>query len=99
VCTGTSTARGGPWTPEFRRIFKRAGMELRDPENIVDVPGHKGPHPQEYHELVFRRLRAATARCRTMNACRQDLTTELRKLAQEAVTRGTELNRLLTQGK
>src|SRR3712207_7872183 len=23
-----STARGGPWTPRFRRIFKKAGMEL-----------------------------------------------------------------------
>jgi hypothetical protein len=94
-----STARGGPWTPEFRRIFRRAGMELEDPENIVDVPGHKGPHPKEYHELVFRRLRGATASCRSVNACREALTTELRKLAEEAMTRGTEINRLLTQGK
>ncbi|HZI08744.1 MAG TPA: AHH domain-containing protein, partial [Myxococcus sp.] len=30
-----STARGGPWTPRFRKIFKKAGMELKDPENIV----------------------------------------------------------------
>jgi len=41
-----SAAREGPWTPVFRRIFKKAGMELKDPENIVDVAGHKGPHPQ-----------------------------------------------------
>jgi hypothetical protein len=94
-----STARGGPWTPEFRRIFRRAGMELRDPENIVDVPGHKGPHPQEYHEAVFRRLRGATANCRSVSACREALTAELHKLAKEAVTRGSEINRLLTQSR
>ncbi|WP_164011272.1 AHH domain-containing protein [Pyxidicoccus trucidator] len=94
-----STARGGPWTPEFRRIFRRAGMELRDPENIVDVPGHKGPHPQEYHEAVFQRLNEATEGCRKVDACRKALTNELRKLAKEATTRGTDINRLLTQGK
>jgi hypothetical protein len=94
-----STARGGPWTPEFRRLFRKAGMELEDTENVVDVAGHKGPHPQEYHELVFRRLRDATSSCRTVEACRKNLTTELQKLAQEAATPGTKLNRLLTQGK
>ncbi|QDE72174.1 hypothetical protein BHS09_37285 [Myxococcus xanthus] len=94
-----SAARGGPWTPEFRRLFKRAGMELKDPENIIQVQGHKGPHPQEYHELVFERLQAATAGCRQVAACRHALTTELQRLAREAVTRGTEINRLLTWGK
>jgi hypothetical protein len=94
-----STARGGPWTPEFRRIFRRAGMELDDPENIVDVPGHKGPHPREYHELVFRRLNEVTEGCRKMDACRKALTEELKKLAREATTRGPDINRLLTQGR
>ncbi|WP_163781667.1 AHH domain-containing protein [Myxococcus vastator] len=94
-----SKARGGPWTPEFRRLFKRAGMELKDPENIIQVQGHKGPHPQEYHELVFERLQGATAGCRQVAACRKALTTELQRLAREAVTRGSEMNRLLTRGK
>ncbi len=94
-----STARGGPWTPRFEKIFKKAGMELEDHENIVDVKGHKGPHPQEYHELVFERLRDATNTCRTMEACRKALTTELQKLAQEAMTKGTPIHRLLTQRK
>ncbi|HZI10531.1 MAG TPA: AHH domain-containing protein [Myxococcus sp.] len=94
-----STARGGPWTPEFRRIFRKAGMELEDTENIVDVPGHKGPHPREYHELVFNRLSEATEGCRKVEACRKALAAELEKLAREATTPGTKINRLLTEGK
>jgi hypothetical protein len=94
-----SAARGGPWTPEFRRIFRKAGMELEDTENIVDVAGHKGPHPREYHELVFNRLSEATEGCRKVEACRKALTAELEKLAREATTPGTKINRLLTQKK
>ncbi|NMO19374.1 AHH domain-containing protein [Pyxidicoccus fallax] len=92
-----SSARGGPWTPRFEKIFKKAGMKLRNRENIVDVDGHNGPHPQEYHELIFRRLSAATAGCRTVVACREALTAELRTLAEEAVTRGSDINKLLTR--
>jgi hypothetical protein len=94
-----SAARGGPWTPRFKRIFKKAGMELKDPENVVDVPGHRGPHPQKYHEMVFRRLDSATARCGSVDECRKLLTKALQQLAKEAVTKGTDINRLLTERK
>jgi len=94
-----STARGGPWTPQFRELFKRAGMDLEDAENIVRITGHKGPHPQRYHEFVDERLRQALGNCRKVVDCRNALTLELRKLAQEASTPGTELHRLLTRGK
>ncbi|MFP2908335.1 AHH domain-containing protein [Pyxidicoccus sp. 3LFB2] len=94
-----STARGGPWTPEFRKIFRKAGMELRDDENIVDVPGHKGPHPKEYHQAVFERLRDATRTCRTVVECRKSLTAALQELAEEVTTKGTRLHRLVTQDK
>jgi len=93
-----STARGGPWTPRFRKLFKKAGMELKDPENIVEAPGHKGPHPQRYHELVFAELDAATAHCRTITACRASLQSALRRLAREITTHGSELNLLVTRG-
>ncbi len=92
-----STARGGPWTPEFRRIFKRAGMELKDPDNIVQVQGHKGPHPRAYHQAVHDRLINATEGCRTMESCRKALTTALKELAEEVSTPGTKLHRLLTR--
>ncbi|QDE66286.1 MULTISPECIES: AHH domain-containing protein [Myxococcus] len=94
-----STARGGPWTPRFKRVFKKAGMKLEDPENIVPVAGHKGPHPQRYHELVFRRLDSATAHCRSVEECRTILTKALQRLAKEAVTQGTDINKLLTERK
>jgi hypothetical protein len=47
-----STLRGGPWTQRFKRIFDKAGMSMEDPANKVQLPGHKGPHPQAYHEEV-----------------------------------------------
>ncbi|GEL75350.1 hypothetical protein MVI01_71340 [Myxococcus virescens] len=94
-----STLRGGPWTPRFRRLFARAGMELKDPENIVEIAGHKGPHPKKYHDIIFLRLQDALGECRTVVACRKALTMELRSLATEAQTPGTTLHRLVTQGK
>ncbi|WP_342376417.1 AHH domain-containing protein [Myxococcus stipitatus] len=94
-----AATRGGPWTPAFRKLFRKAGMELKDPENIVAVPGHKGPHPKEYHQAVFERLRDATRTCRTVVECRQSLTAALRELAEEVTTKGTRLHKLVTQGK
>jgi hypothetical protein len=86
----------GPWSPRFKEIFDKAGMSLDDPANIVRVKGHKGPHPREYHEEVFERLTNATEGCRTMQQCREALTAELRRLAREIATEGSDLNRLVT---
>ncbi|WP_434348985.1 AHH domain-containing protein [Myxococcus virescens] len=94
-----SALRGGPWTPRFRRLFARAGMELKDPENIVEIAGHKGPHPKQYHDTIFLRLQDALGECRTVVACRKALTMELRSLSAEAQTPGTTLHRLVNQGK
>jgi hypothetical protein len=94
-----STLRGGPWTPRFKRLFARAGMRLSDEENIVAIEGHKGPHPQRYHEIIYRRLDEALGACRTMGECQVKLTDALKKLAREIATPGTELNRLVTLGK
>ncbi|WP_338867678.1 AHH domain-containing protein [Myxococcus stipitatus] len=94
-----SSARGGPWTPEFRKLFRRAGMDLKDPENIVEITGHKGPHPQKYHDTVYLRLSQALEGCRTVIACQKALTLELRSLAKEVQTPGTLLHRLVTKGK
>ncbi|GEN07791.1 hypothetical protein MFU01_28280 [Myxococcus fulvus] len=92
-----STARGGPWTPEFRKFFRRAGMDLKDQENIVEVAGHKGPHPQQYHEYVHERLGQALGKCRKVEDCRKALKSVLRSLAREAQTSGTRIHRLLTR--
>ncbi|RYZ45753.1 MAG: hypothetical protein EOO72_03520, partial [Myxococcaceae bacterium] len=94
-----SSKNGGPWTPLFRRLFKKAGMDLKDPENIVEVHGHRGPHPRKYHEAVMRRLSEATEDCRTLVQCREVLTHALQELAREANMPGSVLNRLLTSRK
>lgn len=93
-----STARGGPWTPRFKELFKRAGMELKDPENVVPLKGHKGPHPEEYHREVYRRLELAMRGCRNVAQCKAALEQELRALSGEISTQGSFLNTLLTRG-
>jgi hypothetical protein len=93
-----STLRGGPWTQRFQKLFDKAGMSMEDPANKVQLPGHKGPHPKEYHEEVYRRLRAATSTCQGTQQCRLALVAELRKMAQELINRNSKLYTLLTGG-
>jgi hypothetical protein len=99
IANKKSTLRGGPWTPRFEDLFARAGMRLKDPENIVPIKGHKGPHPQRYHDIVFRRLDEAMGDCSSIAECRARLLPALDELAKLSSTPGTELNRLVTLGK
>jgi hypothetical protein len=92
-----ATHSGGPWTPKFQEIFDRAGMSLNDPANKVRIRGHRGPHPQEYHEEVYERLDRATSMCRTLQQCQQALTAELQRLAREISEPGSRLNKLVTR--
>ncbi len=90
--------RGGPWTPLFEELFARAGMRLKDRENIVPLRGHKGPHPRRYHELVYERLQRALGDCRSIAECRARLLPALDDLSKQISTPGTTLNRLVTLG-
>ncbi|XWX18236.1 AHH domain-containing protein [Melittangium boletus] len=91
-----SPARGGPWTPKFKEFFDKAGMSMDDPANKVRVPGHKGPHPREYHAEVFERLGKVVKRCETTAQCRRALTRALERLATELKEAGSTLNKLIT---
>lgn len=93
-----ATHSGGPWTPRFRELFARAGMSLNDPANKVRVSGHKGPHPEEYHQEVFDRLSEAMQGCRNVQQCGEALTGALQRLARLISTPGTRLNKLVTEG-
>jgi len=97
VCNDKDTKRGGPWTPRFRQIFARAGMSMEDPANKMPLPGHYGPHPEQYHRLIHKELLEATLTCRSVVDCRASLTARLRKLAKLIATPGTELNQLVTR--
>ncbi|WP_342747660.1 AHH domain-containing protein [Melittangium boletus] len=92
-----STKNGGPWSPKFQTFFDQAGMSLDDAANKVRVRGHKGPHPKEYHEEVYERLRDAMEDCSSMRQCREALTEALGMLAEEISTSGSKLNKLVTR--
>jgi hypothetical protein len=92
-----SPLRGGPWTPFFEKLFAKAGMSLDARENQVYLENHSGPHSEEYHEEVYKRLQRAVAKCTTTQDCRARLVEELRKIAAEVCTPGSRLNRLVTK--
>ena len=100
ICTDkneVSEASGGPWTPLFQEVFDRAGMSLGDAANKVRIQGHQGPHPRQYHEEVLRRIDQATQGCRGPAQCREALVDELSKIAQELLTEGSRLRKLITK--
>jgi RHS repeat-associated protein len=98
ICTNKnciSAATGGPWTPRFEAIFEKAGMNLEDALNKIAVPGHRGPHPEAYHQAVFDRLTSAT-NGKSGGAYRDALQAELRAIGREIQAPGSVLNQLVT---
>lgn len=92
-----SPVHGGPWTPMLKELFDQAGMSLNAAENLVYLQGHKGPHPEAYHQEIYERLKAALGRCSSIEQCRHNLIRELRAIAEEICTPGTLLHRLATR--
>jgi len=92
-----STARGGPWTPDFKKIFDKAGLSMENKANIVSVYGHVGPHPEEYHREVFSFLNGATKDCISTADCQKKLVTALARLAERIAKPGSKLNDLITR--
>jgi hypothetical protein len=90
-----SSARGGPWTPRFEALFSQVGMSLNDSANLIHIQGHQGPHSEEYHQTVYDRLFAALRRCKSLDECRRAFTNELKNIADELCTPGTDLNKML----
>ncbi|MDP2226816.1 MAG: AHH domain-containing protein [Moraxellaceae bacterium] len=99
ICTDKnciSAASGGPWTPRFDAIFQKVGMNLDDALNKVAIPGHKGPHPEAYHQAIFDRLTSATDGLNGA-AYKDALQVELRAIGTELRTPGSMLNNLVTK--
>jgi hypothetical protein len=92
-----SALNGSPWTPLFEDLFARAGMSLDAPENRIYLQAHKGPHPEEYHSEIYRRLRAAVTTCRAVAHCRRNLVEALKRIAVEVCTPGSHLHHLATK--
>jgi RHS repeat-associated protein len=87
-----STAAGGPYTPLFEAMFKKAGLSLDDTFNKIRVPGHQGPHA-EYNRLVYERLVAALRGLKG-DAYRVALEKEITAIGVETAKKGTLYNRL-----
>ena len=63
--------------------------------NVID---HVGPHPEVYHNLVFKRLTEATAGLKANTAAyKTAVTNTLQAIGTEAQTVGSEVNKLLTR--
>ena len=99
ICTDKSTTpgtNGGPWTPDFKVMFDRAGMSMQDPANLVDLPDHFGPHPEVYHDYVYTYLQEQTVGLEGQeytDAFKQALL----NLKTEITTPGSYLNTLVTK--
>jgi filamentous hemagglutinin len=102
VCTNKcSVGTGGnpAWTPRFQKFFDDAGLNINGEINKIAVPGHRGPHPQAYHQYVFDQLNRGT-RGLTANtpAYTNAVSNTLNRIKTEAVTPGSQVNRWLTGG-
>jgi filamentous hemagglutinin len=90
---------GNPaWTPEFRRFFDNAGLDIDSEINKIAVPGHRGRHPQEYHQYVYAEITQSVQNL-SMNTPQYKAALEraLTRLEVEAVTPGSQMNRWLTR--
>ncbi len=93
----TSEVSGGPWTPRFKALFDRAGMSLDAPANILYLRNHKGPHPEDYHAEVYKRLQDALEDCQTQAECGRRIMDALDEIAGEICTPGSRLHKLATK--
>jgi len=102
ICTNkcTSGANGQiAWTKEYQRFFDGADLNInRATENLVAVPGHRGPHPIEYHQYVYGSLEQATQGLAPGTpAYKSAVTKTLDGIKKEAVIVGSEVNKWLTR--
>ena len=71
-----------PWTVNAQGILRKAGIGLHSKLNKVELPWHRGMHPEMYHEKVFLRLRAAvTGLEEGSTVYRQRVADELQEIA------------------
>ncbi|WP_208975412.1 AHH domain-containing protein, partial [Pannonibacter phragmitetus] len=102
ICTNKCTVGANgqvAWTKEYQRFFDGAGLDInRAVENLVAVPGHRGPHPESYHQYVYGSLDQAT-RGLTPNTSSYNLavTKTLERIKAESVIVGSQVNKWLTR--
>ncbi|TVT49874.1 MAG: hypothetical protein FHK82_16865 [Sedimenticola thiotaurini] len=100
ICTNKCNvgSSGTPaWSPEFQKIFDNADLNINSEINKIAVQGHRGPHPQAYHQYVYGSLIDATrGLSANSSAYTQSVTNTLNRLKAEAATPGSQMNQWLT---
>jgi RHS repeat-associated protein len=90
ICSNKRLKDPSGWTAKFQELFARFGLDLDDPINFAEVPGHFGPHPAAYHEEVYDRLSEAA------DLGESAFYSELARIRWEIETPNTDLNRMVT---
>jgi RHS repeat-associated protein len=96
IFTNKNYVQGNQWSKKFDDLFKKAGYKLNDELNKVPVQGHYGPHPEKYHQAVYDRLKTATEGL-SGDEYKKAFESTLETLSKEVSTKGTELNKLITE--
>ncbi|WP_197467405.1 AHH domain-containing protein, partial [Thalassospira xiamenensis] len=100
ICTNKCNVGSGDtpaWTPAFKEFFDNAGLNIDSEINKIAVPGHRGPHPQAYHQYVFSEISDSVDGIPANSSdYARALSSALARLKVEAVTPGSQVNRWLT---
>ena len=85
IATNKNWIRDPQWSKLFQELFAQAGMTLEEAANLVELPAefHKGPHPQAYHQWVYRELSKAIQGLRKKEEIRAALEARLRWIAEQ----------------
>ena len=100
IATNKNTKRGRKWTNRFKPFFDKAQLDIDGPDNKVYVPNHKGPHPDEYHEYVYNKLKRATKGIdpkKSQEQYQMAVKSTLKEIASEAQEVGSQVNKWLTK--
>ncbi|MFE2146070.1 AHH domain-containing protein, partial [Streptomyces sp. NPDC059456] len=92
------------YRPRFEEVFEGANvpgeraLTLDSEENLVRIEGHQGPHGENYHKAVLKRLQDAVAgKASCTPEYRAALTDALKLLKKDLQKKGSYLNRLVTR--
>jgi RHS repeat-associated protein len=56
IATNKNFKAGKQFSKKFSDLFEEAGINLNHWANRLGVPGHKGPHPEAYHDEILKML-------------------------------------------
>jgi RHS repeat-associated protein len=92
LLTNKNFINGNQWSNVFQPILKNANMTFEDARNLVRVPGHKGPHPDAYHEYMYDALMRATRGLAPNSPAYENAVERvLQRAASQANTPGTKI--------